>query len=90
MSEYGYRVTYDQLAEGGFQVIVPALPGYLRTDDRRGAKRDAGSAITRWSCRSMNLIRGLSSSPACRRWIPSRYVQRQYFLHESALVETLE
>jgi hypothetical protein len=29
MSEYGYRVTYDQLVEGGFQVIVPALPGMV-------------------------------------------------------------
>jgi len=28
MSEYGYRVIYVQLAEGGFQVIVPALSRY--------------------------------------------------------------
>ena len=36
MSEYGYRVIYEHLAEGGFQVIVPALPGivtYGRTID---------------------------------------------------------
>jgi antitoxin HicB len=29
MSEYGYRVIYEHLAEGGFQVIVPALPGIV-------------------------------------------------------------
>jgi len=30
MSEYGYRVIYERLAKGGFQVIVPALPGIVR------------------------------------------------------------
>lgn len=29
MSEYGYRVIYEPLTEGGFQVIVPALPGIV-------------------------------------------------------------
>lgn len=29
MSEYGYRVIYEPLAEGGFQMIVPALPGIV-------------------------------------------------------------
>lgn len=29
MSEYGYRVIYEPLNEGGFQVIVPALPGIV-------------------------------------------------------------
>jgi len=29
MSEYGYRVIYEPLTEGGFQVIVPALPGLV-------------------------------------------------------------
>jgi antitoxin HicB len=29
VSEYGYRVIYEPLAEGGFQVIVPALPGIV-------------------------------------------------------------
>ena len=29
MSEYGYRVIYEPLTEGGFQVIVPALSGIL-------------------------------------------------------------
>ncbi len=29
MAEYGYTVLYEQLAEGGYQVIVPALPGIV-------------------------------------------------------------
>lgn len=29
MSEHGYRVIYEPLAEGGFQVIVPGLPGVV-------------------------------------------------------------
>ena len=45
MSEYGYRVIYEPLAEGGFQVIVPALPGivtYGRTiDEAREMAQDA-------------------------------------------------
>jgi predicted RNase H-like HicB family nuclease len=45
MAEHGYRVIYDPLAEGGFQVIVPALPGIVtfgRTiDEAREMARDA-------------------------------------------------
>jgi antitoxin HicB len=45
MSEYGYRVIYEPLTEGGFQVIVPALPGivtYGRTiDEAREMAQDA-------------------------------------------------
>ncbi len=26
MTEYGYTVVFDPLAEGGYQVIVPAIP----------------------------------------------------------------
>jgi hypothetical protein len=37
VSEYGYRVIYEPVAEGGYQVIVPALPGIV-TYDRRGAR----------------------------------------------------
>ncbi len=29
MTEHGYRVIYEPLTEGGFQVIVPALPGIV-------------------------------------------------------------
>jgi len=45
MTEHGYRVIYERLAEGGFQVIVPALPGivtYGRTiDEAREMAQDA-------------------------------------------------
>jgi predicted RNase H-like HicB family nuclease len=45
MSEHGYRVIYEQLSEGGFQVFVPALPGivtYGRTlEEAREMARDA-------------------------------------------------
>ena len=45
MSEYGYRVIYEPLTEGGFQVIVPALPGvvtYGRTiEEAREMAHDA-------------------------------------------------
>jgi antitoxin HicB len=45
VSEYGYRVIYEAIAEGGFQVIVPALPGiitYGRTlEEARGMAKDA-------------------------------------------------
>lgn len=29
MAEYGYTVIYEELEEGGYQVIVPALPGII-------------------------------------------------------------
>jgi len=29
MADYGFTVIYEQLAEGGYQVIVPALPGIV-------------------------------------------------------------
>ena len=45
MAEHGYRVIYEPLAVGGFQVIVPALPGivtYGRTiDEAREMAHDA-------------------------------------------------
>ena len=47
MAEHGYRVIYEPLAVGGFQVIVPALPGivtYGRTIDE--AREMAHDAIT--------------------------------------------
>jgi len=45
MSQHGYRVIYEPLVEGGFQVIVPALPGlvtYGRTlEEAREMAQDA-------------------------------------------------
>lgn len=44
-SEHGYTVMYEALAEGGYQIIVPALPGivtYGRTlEEAREMARDA-------------------------------------------------
>ena len=47
LSEHGYTVIYEPLAEGGLQVIVPALPGivtYGRTLEE--AREMAQDAIT--------------------------------------------
>ena len=45
MAEYGYTVIYEALSEGGYQVIVPALPGIVsfgRTlEEAREMGRDA-------------------------------------------------
>jgi len=45
MAEYGYTVIYEELDEGGYQVIVPALLGivtYGRTiSEARDMARDA-------------------------------------------------
>jgi predicted RNase H-like HicB family nuclease len=45
VSEHGYRVIYEPLLEGGFQVIVPALTGLVsfgRTlDEARSMAQDA-------------------------------------------------
>ena len=55
MAEHGYRVIYEPLAVGGFQVIVPALPGivtYGRTIDE--AREMAHDAI---ACHVQGLLR---------------------------------
>jgi len=45
MAQYDYKVIYERLAEGGYQVIVPALPGvttYGRTlEEAREMAEDA-------------------------------------------------
>ncbi len=44
-SEYGYTVIYEKLAEGGYQVIVPALPEIITygttLEEARDMARDA-------------------------------------------------
>jgi antitoxin HicB len=40
MMEHGYRVPYEQLSEGGFQVIVPALPGIITYGRTIGEARE--------------------------------------------------
>jgi predicted RNase H-like HicB family nuclease len=45
VTEYGYTVIYEALAEGGYQVIVPALPGIVTygraLEEAREMARDA-------------------------------------------------
>ena len=51
MTQYGYTVIFEPLTEGGYQVIVPALPGivtYGRTvEEAREMARDAISCHLR-------------------------------------------
>jgi predicted RNase H-like HicB family nuclease len=61
MSEHGYRVIFEPLAEGGFQVIVPALPGivtYGRTLEE--AREMAQDAI---SCHLQGLLKDNEEIP---------------------------
>jgi antitoxin HicB len=61
MSERGYRVIYEPLAEGGFQVIVPALPGIVtfgRTIEE--AREMAHDAI---SCHLQGLLKDNEEIP---------------------------
>ena len=67
MAEHGYRVIYEPLAEGGFQVIVPALRGivtYGRTIDEAGEM--AHDAI---SCHLQGLLKDNEESPEERKVI---------------------
>jgi antitoxin HicB len=62
MSEYGYRVIYDPLAEGGFQVIVPALPGIVTFGRTiKEAREMAHDAI---SCHIRGLLKDNEEIPA--------------------------
>ncbi len=61
-SEHGYRVIYERLSEGGYQVIVAALPGivtYGRTLEE--AREMARDAIT---CHLRGLLRDGEEIPA--------------------------
>jgi len=61
MAEYGYTVLYEQLTEGGYQVIVPALPGvvtYGRT--LQEAREMAGDAI---ACHVRGLLKDHEEVP---------------------------
>ena len=61
MTELGYRVIYEPLTDGGFQVIVPALPGivtYGRTLEE--AREMAQDAI---SCHIQGLLKDNEEIP---------------------------
>jgi len=62
MNERGYRVIYEPLAEGGFQVIVPALPEIItfgRTLEE--AREMAQDAI---SCHIQGLLKDKEEMPS--------------------------
>jgi predicted RNase H-like HicB family nuclease len=61
MAEYGFTVIYELLEDGGYQVIVPALPGivtYGRTLPE--AKEMAGDAI---ACHIRGLLKDNEEIP---------------------------
>ena len=64
MTEHGYTVIYEALAEGGLQVIVPALPGIVTYGrDLEEAREMARDAIV---CHLRSLIRLPAASPSSR------------------------
>lgn len=78
MTEYGYRVIYEPISEGGFQVIVPALPGivtYGRTIEE--AREMAMDAIT---CHLKGLLKDNEEIP------DDPYVRQQQPLAEDIKV----
>lgn len=75
LNSYGYTVIYEQLSEGGYQVLVPALPGIVtfgRTINE--AREMAKDAI-------MTHIRGLLKD--------GEEVPEDPFIHERPLTEEL-
>ena len=61
MTQRGYRVIYEPLAEGGFQVIVPALPGIVTYGRTIGEAREmAQDAI---SCHIQGLLKDNEEIP---------------------------
>jgi predicted RNase H-like HicB family nuclease len=45
MAEYGYTVIFEELAEGGYQVIAPALPGIVIKDSSRQSFDDRARTL---------------------------------------------
>lgn len=55
MSHYDYHVLYEELGEGGYQVMVPALPGIVTYGRTLGEAREmAQDAI---ACHIRGLLR---------------------------------
>lgn len=52
MSKYGYRVIYEPLTEGGFQVIVPALPGLVTYGRTIGEAREMAQDAMQATCKN--------------------------------------
>ncbi len=69
MAEYGFTVLYEQLEEGGYQVVVPALSGivtYGRTlPEAREVARDAIICHVRGLLKDNGAIPGDSLTASC-------------------------
>jgi predicted RNase H-like HicB family nuclease len=62
MAEYGYRVIYEPLSEGGYQVIVPAFPEIITYGRTRAEAREmARDAIL---CHIKGLLKDGEEIPA--------------------------
>lgn len=74
MAEYGFTVIYEQLEEGGYQVLVPALPGivtYGRTLPE--AREMAGDAV---ACHIRGLLKNNQDIPE-DQFAPSQPVREE-------------
>ena len=61
MSHYAYHVLYEELGEGGYQVMVPALPGIVTYGRTLGEAREmAKDAI---ACHIRGLLRDNEEIP---------------------------
>ncbi len=53
MAEYGYTVFFEPLPEGGYQVIVPALPEIVTHGRTREEARKMAKDAIRWVLESL-------------------------------------
>jgi predicted RNase H-like HicB family nuclease len=52
-AQHGYTVIYEQLLEGGYQVIVPALPGIVTYGRTIGEAREMAEDAVRCHLRAL-------------------------------------
>jgi predicted RNase H-like HicB family nuclease len=62
MAEYGYRVIYEPLTEGGYQVIVPAFPEIITYGRTRAEAREMARDAIR--CHIKGLLKDGEEVPA--------------------------
>ncbi len=61
MADYGFTVLFEQLEEGGYQVIVPALPGIVTYGRTLPEARDMASDAI--ACHIRGLIKDNEEVP---------------------------
>ncbi len=61
MADYGFTVLFEQLEEGGYQVIVPALPGLVTFGRTLSEARGMGSDAI--ACHVRGLLRDNEEVP---------------------------